>query len=113
MALIRHANGMNPGYSEEFANCCASTPKSKQEPPSYEEALCRRNILRRRIQPQTSLEVTDQMRQEQTNLSARARQLYEESLKLYNQSSTTPDKSDLHRAVSVKVSSSDESTCSG
>ncbi|XP_064473470.1 uncharacterized protein LOC135388087 isoform X2 [Ornithodoros turicata] len=75
------------------------------EPPSYREAMTRRSLLHRsQTLPQAEDGAADT--REQTPLGVKARQLYESSLKQYNQQ--LEEGSETHHAILVKVDSSDE-----
>lgn len=105
---LRYLDSLHSPPSGDYVSYLMNT--SKQEPPSYQEALTRRNMLKRINPPLTVQQVTEQMRQEQILQSARARQLYEESLKLYQQKEV-PDCVETHHAVPVKINSLDERMC--
>lgn len=84
------------------SNCSHGTPSPSKpsEPPSYIEAINRQTMLRHM---QQSKQVTEEMRAEQTSLSAKARELYENSVRMYSQQ--IPETEETHHAVPVKVDS--------
>ncbi|CAN7989236.1 unnamed protein product, partial [Ixodes hexagonus] len=102
----------SPGRRQS-PNCSLASvhrsPTSKpMEPPSYQEAMTRRTLLRR---SQAVSQADDSFPEEPPmepapSLGSKARQLYEESLKIYNEK--LDEGSETHHAILVKVDSSDE-----
>lgn len=84
------------------------TPTSKKmEPPSYQEAMTRRTLFRRsQAISQADDALPEEPLVEPASLGSKARQLYEESLKIYNEQLDVG--SETHHAILVKVDSSDE-----
>ncbi|XP_076357683.1 uncharacterized protein LOC143250676 isoform X2 [Tachypleus tridentatus] len=89
------SNRSSRSYSSDSLTCNeVYTPTYKPtEPPSYREAINRRTRLRTQVI-------------EQKTLSARAKKLYEESVRIYNEQVETVG--ETHHAVPVKVDSGDE-----
>ncbi|XP_022256815.1 uncharacterized protein LOC106471659 [Limulus polyphemus] len=89
------SNRSSRSHSSDSLTCNERhTPTHKPtEPPSYREAINRRTRLRTQVI-------------EQKTLSARARKLYEESVRIYNEQAETVG--ETHHAVPVKVDSGDE-----
>lgn len=90
------------------SNCSLNnSPAKPSEPPSYLEAINRQTMLKHLQQPTVIVvkQVTDEMRAEQTSLSAKARELYENSVRMYTQQ--MPDGEETHRAVPANVDSVD------
>lgn len=86
------------------SNCSLNnSPAKPSEPPSYLEAINRQTMLKHLQQPTVIVvkQVTDEMRAEQTSLSAKARELYENSVRMYTQQ--MPDGEETHRAVPANV----------
>ncbi|CAN7983831.1 unnamed protein product [Ixodes pacificus] len=102
----------SPGRRQSPSCTLASvhrSPTSKpMEPPSYQEAMTRRTLFRR---SQAVSHADDSFPEEPPmepapSLGSKARQLYEESLKIYNEK--LDEGSETHHAILVKVDSSDE-----
>lgn len=92
-----------------------STSTLASNPPSYEEALTRRSLMYRGGQQQGPVQGSPSGRdghfneyaiREEKMKSARAKQLYEESLRIYQEENTYP--SDLVRASPAQAEDSDE-----
>ncbi|XP_067142901.1 uncharacterized protein [Centruroides vittatus] len=74
------------------------------EPPSYQETINRQTLLRG-MQNSNALS-TEEIRDDQTVMSSKARQLYENSVRMYSQTSNTTV--ETHHAVPVTVLNNDE-----
>ncbi|KAG8197824.1 hypothetical protein JTE90_020102 [Oedothorax gibbosus] len=72
---------------------------SPAQPPSYVDTINRQTLLK-----SLPKQVTEEMRAEQTSLSARARELYENSVKMYSQQAVPPAAEETHRAVPAQTS---------
>ncbi|KAL1436610.1 hypothetical protein MTO96_049511 [Rhipicephalus appendiculatus] len=84
-----------------------SSSSKPMEPPSYQEAMTRRTLLRRsQAISQADDTLLEEPQTESVSLSCKALQLYEESLRIYNEQLDVA--SDTHHAILVKVDSSDE-----
>lgn len=84
-----------------------SASSKPMEPPSYQEAMTRRTLLRRsQAISQADDTLLEEPQTEPVSLSCKALQLYEESLRIYNEQLDVA--SDTHHAILVKVDSSDE-----
>ncbi|XP_072144857.1 uncharacterized protein [Dermacentor andersoni] len=84
-----------------------SQSNKPMEPPSYQEAMTRRTLLRRsQAISQADDALLEEPQTEPLSLGCKALQLYEESLRMYNEQLDVA--SDTHHAILVKVDSSDE-----
>lgn len=96
----------------QSTNCSLASvhrsPNSKpMEPPSYQEAMTRRTLLRRsQAMSQADDALLEEPQAEPLSLGSKALQLYEQSLRKYNEQLDVA--SDTHHAILVKVDSSDE-----
>ncbi|XP_042899392.1 uncharacterized protein [Parasteatoda tepidariorum] len=98
----------NNSHKSQHSNCSINNSPSKpSEPPSYLEAINRQTLLKQMQHPAVVIvkNVTDEMRAEQTSLSAKARELYENSVRMYSQQ--IPEDDDTHRAVPANVDCTD------
>ncbi|XP_054713093.1 uncharacterized protein LOC129222603 [Uloborus diversus] len=98
----------NSSHRSQRSNCSAkNSPSKPSEPPSYQEAINRQTLLKHMQQPTviSVKPVTEEMRAEQTSLSAKARELYENSVRMYTQQ--IPDVEETHRAVPANIDSVD------
>ncbi|XP_050733676.1 uncharacterized protein LOC127007108 isoform X2 [Eriocheir sinensis] len=114
-------NSRNSSFkSERTGSMCTvvsagSTSTLASNPPSYEEALTRRSLMYRGGQQQPPMQGSPSGREghfneyairEEKIKSARAKQLYEESLRIYQEENTYPG--DLVRASPAQAEDSDE-----
>ncbi|XP_077487676.1 uncharacterized protein LOC144098720 isoform X3 [Amblyomma americanum] len=85
-----------------------SASSKPMEPPSYQEAMTRRTLLRRSqaISQADDTLLEEPQGAEPVSLGCKALQLYEESLRIYNEQLDVAG--DTHHAILVKVDSSDE-----
>ncbi|XP_035223391.1 uncharacterized protein LOC118196098 isoform X2 [Stegodyphus dumicola] len=91
----------NSSHRSQRSSCSlSSSPAKPCEPPSYLEAINRQTMLKHMQQPNAK-QVTEEMRVEQMSLSAKARELYENSVRMYSQQ--IPDTEETHRAVPANV----------
>ncbi|XP_055947749.1 uncharacterized protein LOC129981100 isoform X4 [Argiope bruennichi] len=94
----------NGSRKSQRSNCSLNnSPAKPNEPPSYLEAINRQTMLKQLNQTTVIpvKPVTDEMRAEQTSLSAKARELYENSVRMYSQQ--IPENDETHRAVPASV----------
>ncbi|UYV68018.1 ARHGAP20 [Cordylochernes scorpioides] len=91
-------HGPHRKCSSASSSSSSTSSEGRKPPPTYQEAINRKTLLHRL---HTSPVVTDEMRQHQTRISAKARQLYENSLRQYHEQADA----ETHRAVLVSVDS--------
>ena len=105
-----HHNSRNSSFkSERTGSMCTvvsagSTSTLSSNPPSYEEALNRRSMMQN--MSATSPSIPEYAIREEKIKSAKAKQLYEESLRIYQEENAYP--SDLVRASPAHAHDSDD-----
>ncbi|RXG72562.1 Rho GTPase-activating protein 20 [Armadillidium vulgare] len=105
-------NSRNSSFkSERTGSMCTvvsagSTSTLSSNPPSYEEALNRRSLMHGKSQQLTPVGIPDYAIREEKMKSARAKQLYEESLRIYQEENSYL--CDLVRASPAHAHDSDD-----
>ena len=96
MKDIQHRNNECPSPSNSTSSAGSSEHQRPSQPPSYQEAIKRKSLIMNNNKP---CEISNEDRIKQTVISARARELYQESMKKYQNEQSDPSCRDTEPQV--------------